>query len=497
LAYSDVQLRQRNGYAVHKLKTRISLFVVLFSQFPTQATTANDAIVIEANIRAKVQVVGKTYQAFSITERMKHYKVPGLSIAVVNNGKLAWAKGYGIANKHTKQVVNENTLFQAGSISKPIAALAALKLVQEKKVLLDTDVNQYLSRWKVPQSKYTEQQPVTLRQLLTHTAGITVHGFPGYQQGKELPSNVEVLTGKGNTAKVFVDQLPGSHWRYSGGGYTVMEQLVEDVTKLPFDEYLQKEILEPLNMSHSSFEQPLSKSKWPFASAAFDNNGEQIEGDWHNYPEQAAAGLWTTPSDLAQYILAIQKSRSGDNKQLLNKTTVDQMLTIHKGDWGLGPILSEHEKGLIFVHGGKNAGFTNNFSAYVDRGDGLVIMANGDNAGPLIAELKVAISSHYHWDLADIIMLTPVKISEEISTAIAGEYRYDADPDYLISLSVTDDHIALYIHENEEKQLFIPTSNEVITNLTSGSKISFKKDEQGKTTGLTWSDSYQFTKIAK
>jgi len=480
-----------------KIKSQLALITLVLSQLSVQAHEKNDINIIESKILPRVQIVGKSYQPFTIDQRMAHYKVPGISIAVIKDGHIAWAKGYGIANKQTKQVVNENTLFQAGSISKPIAALAVLKLVQDKKVLLDTDVNQYLSSWKVPQSKYTEQQPVTLRQLLTHTAGITGHGFPGYQQGKKLPSNVEVLTGKGNTAKVFVDQLPGSSWRYSGGGYTVMEQLVEDVTKLPFDEYLQKEILVPLNMSHSSFEQPLAKAKWPLASAAFDNNGEQIKGDWHNYPEQAAAGLWTTPSDLAQYILVVQKSRSGDNNQLLNKKTVDQMLSMHKGDWGLGPILSEHKKGLVFVHGGKNAGFTNNFSAYADRGDGLVIMANGDNAGPLIAELKVAISTHYHWDLADIVMLTPVKFSEKMSTDIAGGYRYDADHDYLISLSVIDNNIALYIHESEEKQLFIPTNDEVITNLTSGSKISFKKDEQGKITGLTWSGSYQFTKIDK
>ena len=290
-------------------KSQLALLAILFSQFSAQAAEKYDISQIEANILPKVQVIGVAYQPYTITERMRHYKVPGISIAVVKDGKLAWAKGYGVANKETKKSVNENTLFQAGSISKPIAALAALKLVQDKKVDLDTDVNQYLNSWKVPQSSFTEQQAVTLRQLLTHTAGITVHGFPGYQQDKSLPSNAEVLNGKGNTPKVFVDQVPGSIWRYSGGGYTVIEQIVEDITKISFDEYLQTEILVPLNMLHSTFEQPLSKAKWPLASAAFNHNGEQIKGNWHNYPEQAAAGLWTTPSDLANYILAIQGAR--------------------------------------------------------------------------------------------------------------------------------------------------------------------------------------------
>ena len=476
-------------------KSKLALLAILFSQFSAQAAEKYDISQIEANILPKVQVIGVAYQPYTITERMRHYKVPGISIAVVKDGKLAWAKGYGVANKKTKKSVNENTLFQAGSISKPIAALAALKLVQDKKVDLDTDVNQYLNSWKVPQSSFTEQQAVTLRQLLTHTAGITVHGFPGYQQDKSLPSNAEVLNGKGNTPKIFVDQVPGSIWRYSGGGYTVIEQIVEDITKISFDEYLQTEILVPLNMLHSTFEQPLSKAKWPLASAAFNHNGEQIKGNWHNYPEQAAAGLWTTPSDLANYILAIQGARKGNKQQLLNANTVNEMLTIHQGNWGLGPILKEHKQGLIFSHGGKNVGFTNNFTAYTNRGDGIVIMANGDNAEPLIAELKVAISTHYHWDLATSFMLTPVKLSAKLNTAIAGKYRYDADHDYIISISIDEDNIELYIHESDEKQLYISTSDVTMTNLISGSQVSFKTNIQGKLVGLTWDGSYQFTKL--
>ncbi len=471
-----------------------SILTILLYPFTTTVAANSTANEFDKNLIPKVQVVGKRYDPQTIEQRMAHFTVPGISIAVVNNGQLVWAKGYGIANNNTKQIVTKDTLFQAGSISKPIAALAALKLVQEQEVDLDVDVNNYLTSWKIPKSTFTEQQPVTLRHLLTHTAGTTVHGFPGYQQGEALPSDADVLNGQGNTPKVIVNQLPGSNWRYSGGGYTVMEQLVTDLTKLPFDKYLSDAILKPLNMHSSTFEQPLGKSKWSIASAAFDGKGQQIAGNWNNYPEQAAAGLWTTPSDLANYMTAIQASRKGAKQSVLNKDIVDKMLTVHLGDWGLGPNLSKHDKGLVFSHGGKNAGFTNDFSAYVDSGDGIVIMANGDNAGPLIDELKVAISKQYHWDLASPTLITPKKLLPSIQSSISGGYIFEQDQNYTIDISINKDNIEVHDHGRDLKIPFIASGEDIITNLISGSKIKFKTDNEGNINGLTWAGRFNFTK---
>ncbi len=216
---------------------------------------------VEQGLLPAIQVKGTPPKQYALMERMEHYKVPGLSIAVVKNGKIDWAKGYGIANSETGEEVNKNTLFQAGSISKPLAALAALKLVEEGKISLDEEVNSYLQGWKVPENKFTQKEKVTLRRLLTHTAGLTVPGFPGYQQSDSFPSIETVLAGKGHTPAVLADTLPGSIWRYSGGGYTVMEKLVEDVSGQPFEEYMAKYILEPIGMKKSTFEQPLPENK--------------------------------------------------------------------------------------------------------------------------------------------------------------------------------------------------------------------------------------------
>ncbi|MEW6997399.1 serine hydrolase domain-containing protein [Colwelliaceae bacterium BS250] len=482
---------------MHKTHSPLIVLTVLLFQFSCHANANVDSNKIDENLLPKVQVVGKSYKPKTIEQRMAHYKVPGISIAVVKDGHVAWVKAYGIANSKTKQLVTKDTLFQAGSISKPIAALAALKLVEDNKVNLDDDVNDYLTSWKIPKSTFTEQQPVTLRHLLTHTAGTTVHGFPGYKQGQQLPSDADVLNGKGNTPKVTVDKQPGSAWRYSGGGYTVMEQLVADVTKLPFDKYLNDAVLKPLKMNHSTFEQPLAKSKWSLASAAFDQHGEQIEGDWNNYPEQAAAGLWTTPSDLAKYMIAVQSARKEQAHSALNSDIVNQMLTVHLGDWGLGPTLAMHDQGLVFSHGGKNAGFTNDFLAYADSGNGIVIMANGDNAGALIDELKVAISKRNGWDLATAILLEPASLSPALKSKISGTYNFDRDPDYKVSIVIDGGQIEVHDHARDQKIQFIATSENIITNLTSGSEVEFNTDSDGKLVGLTWSGSYKFIKVAE
>ena len=334
---------------------------------------------------------------YSILERMKNYNVPGASIAVVVDGKLEWAKGFGIANSITGQKVDSGTLFQAGSISKPIAALAVLNLVETNNVDLDEDVNLYLKDWKVPGNEFTAEEKVTLRRLLTHTAGTTVHGFPGYPQKDVFPEIHDVLNGNGNTEKIYVDKVPGSTWRYSGGGYTIMEKVVEDVSGLSFEEYMDIYILKPLAMTRSTYQQPLPQELHAQASAAYNWNGKIIDGLWHNYPEQAAAGLWTTPSDLAKYVIEIQDIYAGTSPGFLSKNTIDSMLTMHDNGWGLGPILRQVNGSLIFQHDGKNEGFTNEFLAFVSPENAVIIMTNGDNGGKLIREIRNSIFRYYGW----------------------------------------------------------------------------------------------------
>lgn len=448
---------------------------------------------IEEGLFKTIQIKGNPIEKFTIQERMALYKVPGVSIAVIKNGKLRWAKGYGYANTETGTKVDANTLFQAGSISKPIAALAVLKLYENEELALGRDVNDYLTDWKVPENEFTQKEKVTLERLLTHTAGVTVHGFPGYQQKDKFPEVIDVLEGNGNTEKITVDVVPGSIWRYSGGGYTIMEKVVEDLSGFSLDQYLSKNVLLPMEMNNSTYEQPISKKWQKNISAAYNGNGEMIEGLWNNYPEQAAAGLWTTPSDLAKYCIEIQEIAKGKNNGLLTKATIDKMLTKHKNDWGLGPALRSEGDELIFGHGGKNAGFTNDMKASTYQGNAIIVMTNADNGGDLITEIKNAISHQYGWTFSEPKMIELVELKAKDFENFIGKYELK-ERGLNVEVELNDNQ--LIVRNTPIGDLSVkPISATKFIDLESGVTFEFLNDEKG--IGFIVNDSIRLSKVEK
>ncbi len=348
---------------------------------PAAAQSAPDPAIeakiqeIENNIAPAVIIKGQSGSHVTLESRMATLHVPGVSIAVIHNGKIEWARGFGVT-KIGGSPVTINTLFQAGSISKPLTATAVLHLVQLGQLNLDTDVNQYLKTWKVPENTFTSQKDVTLRELLTHTAGMTVHGFPGYASGATVPSLVQVLNGEppANTPAIRVDTVPNTIWRYSGGGYTVTQQLLLDQTRKSFPQFMQDAVLGPFGMTHSTYEQPLPTTKSADAATPYDQNGAPIPGGSHTYPEMAAAGLWTTPSDLARYAIEIQKSLAGESNRVLSKATANEMVKLGGlGSWGLGLQVGGSPDHPYFEHGGADEGFISNLVAY-RNGDGVATL---------------------------------------------------------------------------------------------------------------------------
>lgn len=457
----------------------------------------NDIASIENNLLPPLVAKGDSIPKMNIYDRMEHYHVPGVSIAVVKDGKLLWAKGYGIANTETGDSVTTETIFQAGSISKPLAALGALKLVQEGKMDLKEDINTYLQGWKVPENKFTETEKVTLERLLTHSAGITVHGFPGYSQTDTFPDIITVLEGKGNTPAIFVDTIPGSIWRYSGGGYTVMEKAVEDVSGQTLEAYLKENILEPIGMSLSTYGQPLPEEYQSNASAAYDGEGNLIEGVYHNYPEQAAAGLWTTPSDLAKYYLEIQAIRAGKTNGVLSKELVDNMLTERKNRWGLGPALGERDGKVVFAHGGKNAGFSNDMMGYADQGDAIIVMTSADGGVRLMGEIMRGISDYYGMKLSEANEVEVVNLNPEQLEHLAGSYKLNRPlngiENYIVEISVRGEKIFVYDPINGDENLLSPTSETDFVDLSTGDRVKFQPSENP--VGMLWGGSYQFYKV--
>jgi CubicO group peptidase (beta-lactamase class C family) len=360
---------------------------------------------IEQRIRKVEDGLLKKYsdpfqKRMKLADRMKHYNVPGVSIALINDFKVEWAKGYGIMEAGKDRPVTPDTLFQAASVSKPVVAAAVLRLVEAGRLELDETVNDRLASWKVPENNFTTEEKVTLRRLLSHSAGVTVHGFRGYAQGERIPSFLQILDGRppANSAPIRVDIVPGTKYRYSGGGFLIVQQLVMDVLKKRFPEMMQEPVLGPLGMTSSTFETRLPENLAERAAAGHRRNGRPIVGKWHTHPEMAAAGLWTTPSDLARFAIEIMRTRTGESGTVLPKRAVDEMLTPQIGNYGLGLAVIDDGRDLFhFMHTGANEGYRCVLVGYPERGQGVVIMTTGDNSEALWEEILRSVSVEYGW----------------------------------------------------------------------------------------------------
>jgi hypothetical protein len=328
---------------------------------------------------------------------------------------------------------------------------------------------------------------------------MTVHGFPGYEQKDSFPTVTQVLNGKGNTPKIFVDTIPNSIWRYSGGGYTLMEKIVEDTSKKPLDVYIAENFLRPIGMSNSTYEQPLSKKHHANASAAYNSKGEIAEGYWNNYPEQAAAGLWTTPTDLAKYAIEVQQIRAGKENGILSKKTIDQMLTKHKNNWGLGPSLRWEKDSLIFEHGGKNRGFTNQFVSFANRGNAVIVMTNADNGGNLINEILRAVSKQYNWGINKQNIIETIEIPVEKLNSLTGKYKLSYQVggigDYIIDVKVENNKLVVNDPNNGEINILTATEEYAFIDFETGAKVKFNTDKTSKK--VIFNGRFTFNKIEK
>lgn len=354
---------------------------------------------VEAGLSSRTPAASEPVETWTLAERMAFYKVPGVSIAVIKDGKIAWAKGYGVLETGAAQPVGPETIFQAGSISKPTAAIAALRMVEQGRLKLDAPVNDFLKSWKLPDNEFTQMAPVTLRGIMSHGAGLTVHGFPGYAADKPVPTVPQVLDGAppANTAAVRVNKKPGESWRYSGGGYTIMQLAMTDVSGTSFPALTDELVLKPAKMARSSYENPLPMTNRANAATAHRRDGTVVPGHSHTYPEMAAAGLWSTPSDLLRLALSVVASARGDKGALLGPDMTKQMLTTQIGTYGLGFDLAQPGDGLVFSHGGVDEGFESFVFAYADGHGGAAIMTNAQGGTRLVNEIMVSLSNAYGW----------------------------------------------------------------------------------------------------
>ena len=379
-------------------KTVFSLLLLLLA-LPLAADDAKRRA-IESNLATAVPIAGVAGK--SLEQRMKELGVPAVSYAVVEDGKVVLAAAYGYADLEAKRRATRSTLFQAASISKPVTAMGVIDLVERGKLTLDAPVNTILRTWQLPENDLTAKTPVTLRLLLSHSAGTTVHGFPGYASGASRPTLAQVLEGKApaNTRAVTVDLAPNTKFRYSGGGTSVAQAAIVDHTGLPFAEFMRRNVLAPLGMNASTYQQPLPASRRNDAATAYSPGVRALDGKWHVYPEQAAAGLWTTPADLAKVIVELQNALAGKPAKLLSIDGARHMLTPRfpvdpASQVGLGFFVEDRGGARYFSHGGSNEGFRAVLRGTVDGSKGVVVMANSDTSSSLLAEIANTVAREY------------------------------------------------------------------------------------------------------
>jgi CubicO group peptidase (beta-lactamase class C family) len=382
-------------------------------------------------------------ETVAISQRMRDFGTPGLSVAVIEGGRLAWAHGYGVADSKSQRPVTADTLFQAASISKPLTAMGVLALVQSGKLNLDQDVNQYLKSWKIPDNQFTQTHKVTLRLLLSHTAGVADIDFPDIGPNDPLPTLVQILNGTppAKNKPITIDAVPGSQHQYSRGGYDITQQLLMDVSAEPFEDFMQTAVVNPLGMMNSSFQQPLPPPLLRLAATPHLAGGARILEALRT-SEMAMAGLWSTPSDLAQYVISIQRTLSGSNDGLIGRQLTQDMLTPQKGYHGLGPVISGEGETVRFGHDGFNEGFISSMVGYEKVGQGAVVMANSGFSFMLIKEVLDSIARAYKWQNYGFTNMQPpdaslpqqevIKVPQELIKASIGQYRLDDEDTFRI-----------------------------------------------------------------
>lgn len=454
----------------------LSILVLPACRTSPEATTGPDQLIaaVEEGLSWPVFIQGDSIFTWSIEERMAHYGVPGLSVAVIKDEQVLWVKTYGTVEKDSDEKVTSQSLFQAASISKPVSAMAALKMVEEGLLDADADINDQLVSWKLPENQFTTDNKVTLKHLLSHTGGITVHGFLGYHPGLEVPGLLQVLNGEepANSPPIRIDKKPGESFRYSGGGYCIAQQMMIDVAGKTYPEILQEKVLGPLGMTLSTFEQPLPSERLSQATTGYLPNGGMTKGRRHTYPEMAAAGLWTNAEELAKFAIELQKAHRGASNKVLSQAMVENMLTpIGEEFIGLGIFLNKKGSSSYFEHGGWNEGFSSQLIAGKDNGFGAVVMINA-NKPAFIDELINAIARVYEWP--DYALVYEQSAEKGAQKNVLGRYRMGKDQ----LARVFEEDSKMYLQIDAEVALeLLPVGEGVYTRRERTNQVHFKEKE--------------------
>lgn len=454
--------------------------------------TAPDYSAIESSLVPAVLTGDSAKAVYTVEERMKYFNVPGVSMVVFKDGEIVWNKAYGVREAGSADSVNPETMFQAASISKAVTGFGVLKLVEEHDLDLDADINRYLTSWKI-KSPFSEKEKVTIRRLLTHTAGTNISGVMGCEKSDTIPGTTDVLNGKGYTPPLRLDTVPGARFFYSGGGFIVLQQLIEDVSGLRFKDYFDQVVFGPLAMSRSTFDQ------FPSGNVSSGHNweGEAYPGGWRVFPAMAAAGLWTTPADLARFCFAVEDAYYGEEGAFISQELAREMLTPLKKR-GLGVAIETATKVPFFFHGGSNPGAYRNFmvDVYGER-TGMIVMTNAAQGRVLHEDILRSFSGFFNFGIKSPRHVQPAALEKEQLEIFAGDYLIDEELEYPLKVSInSENQLVLFDPNDGMKQSYLPLNDSVFIEVDDGSEISFRTNPAtGKVERMNFSGVYTFYKM--
>jgi CubicO group peptidase (beta-lactamase class C family) len=479
-------IMKKRGYFIQLLPVIFACFAVSANHLFAQTTTYSDEVQkkirqVEQSLAGWIQMEGES--KWLLEERMKYYHSIGVSIAVVHNYKIEWAKGYGWADSSEHRPVTTETRFQAGSISKSLNGVGVMKLVQDKKLELYADINNYLTTWKFPYDSLSKNKKINTANLLSHTAGLTIHGFPGYAVNEPVPTLNQVLNGTkpANTKAVRSEFEPSLRFKYSGGGTTISQLMLMDITHQPYDEFMWDNVLKPMGMTNSSYTQP-PKSTPALIATGYHLDGKEVAGKYHVYPEQAAAGLWTTPTDLCKYIIETQLAYQGKSSKVLSQEMTKLRLTPYVDSTvALGVFIVKKGTDKYFNHGGADEGFLSVYYGSIADGNGVVAMVNSDN-GAILQEIVNSVATVYQWkDFYNPIIKKLVTVANDKLESYVGDY--EIAPNFILTITKEQNKLLGQATGQSRFELFAEEENKFFPKEFEA-KVEFIKDETGKITKL-------------
>jgi CubicO group peptidase (beta-lactamase class C family) len=447
---------------------------------------------VASSLQQQLVIEGRTIETTTLEERMDDYGVPAVSVAVIDDGELSWARAWGVVEAGGEKKVTTETIFQAGSVSKPVAALLALALVDEGKLALGQPVNEILKSWKVPDNEFTRKQPVTLFHVLTHQAGFTPFAYGIPRSEAPLPGMAELLAGGiRDWPAVTVEFVPGSRYAYSNAGYCVLQLILEDVSGLSLQKLAQKKMFGPLEMTRSTFDEPLAPEV--FATAAYGHAVERSgEGagrvavpmdDKADIAPGATGGMWTTPTDLALMVVEVVRAWNGDSDVLISPRLAHEFLTPQVDDEGLGIHVSGNGTNVQAHHSGGMPGFICNLVFYPNTGQGAVIMASSGGGMRLQQELMAAIAQEHGWP-GFLVWRTLAAAKPGQLEELVGRYALDVSPKLVLSVTLEDGTATGQVNEFPPFQLEPTTKPDLYVLPSQSLEIVFRRATDGTVTGV-------------